>query len=139
MDGYFIVSYRIGGDMPGAPIFTVHLGVDTAHKEVRGDGEVTQAVNPPLRIRTMLSGTFTYMCVMPKECKILVKLGGVPAAAPSEHPPGLLNTDLHMVLNDDWKSGTASYRYRDDSGQWVEITDAPVEQIDIPINAPAKD
>jgi len=135
MVGYFIAGYRIGKNMPGAPVFTVYLGINTVNKNINGVGEVTQATNPPLSIETVLNGSFAYMCIMHKECHVLVKLGGVPCSEHPEHPSGILNTDLHMVLGDDWKSGTATYRYRD-GGKWVEFTDAPVERVEVPTTPP---
>ena len=37
---------------------------------------------------------------------------------------------LRMVLEGDWRSGTANYRYQTANGQWQEVTDAPVKAID---------
>jgi hypothetical protein len=39
------------------------------------------------------------------------------------------NVDLRMVVTEDWKSGTANYKYCDDQGNWHEITNAPVKLV----------
>ncbi len=131
--GLFIVSYEIGGNMPGAPLFKVNFSVYTPAKRVTGLGHITQAINPPLDIGTNLQGQYTYMCVMPDTCHILITATGYPIIKWPQHggvgpviPP---NSDLRMVVGDDWKSGTANYHYLDSKGGWHEITDAPVKMI----------
>ncbi len=129
--GLFIVSYEIGGNMPGAPLFKVNFSVYTAGKILSGSGHITQATNPPLDIGTHLHGQYSYMCVMPQTCHILVTATGYPIEhlSPLFGPGPVLpaNIELRMVLNEDWKSGTANYKYIDNEGNWNEITDAPVK------------
>lgn len=131
--GLFIVSYAIGGEMPGAPLFTVNLSVYTPGETISGIGHITQAVNPPLDIATNINGQYTYMCVMPKNCHILVTATGTPIVKwPQGGGVGPViptNMELRMVLTEDWKSGTANYKYQDASGNWNEITNAPVKMI----------
>jgi len=131
--GLFIVCYEIGGNMPGAPLFKVSLGVYTPGETVSGLGHITQAVNPPLDIGTRIHGQYTYMCVMPKTCHILVTAIGYPVIKwPSGGGIGPVippNVDLRMVLAEDWKSGTANYKYLDNEGNWHEIKDAPVKLV----------
>lgn len=129
--GLFIVSYEIGGEMPGAPLFKVNFSVYTPGETVHGMGHITQATNPPLDIATNLSGQYTYMCLMPKSCHILVTATGHPMIKWPQGggigpviPP---NVELRMVLNEDWKSGTANYKYMDSKGMWHEVTNAPVK------------
>lgn len=128
--GLFPVCYNIGGQMSGAPLFKVSLLVYAPDKTVSGYGVITQAVNPPLRIKTKLSGDFTYMTVMPKNVHILVTATGHPSVHWPSHagigPVILPNVELRMVLTEDWKSGTANYKYVDKKGNWHEINDAPV-------------
>jgi hypothetical protein len=133
MTGLFIVSYDIGGNMPGAPLFKVNLSVFTPGETVHGIGHITQATNPPLDVATKLSGQYTYMCVMPESCHILVTATGYPVIKWPQGggvgpviPP---NVELRLVLSEDWKSGTANYKYRDGSGNWDEITNAPVKMV----------
>ena len=125
--GLFPISYEIGGALPGAPLFTMHLGVFTPGETVSGMGHVTQAISPPLDVGTALHGTFTYMTVMPKNTHILVTMTGYPITGVTtgrEHGP---NVKLRMVLNDDWEAGTANYKYLDHAGEWREVKDAAVK------------
>lgn len=128
--GLFHVCYNIGGDKPGAPLFKVSLAVFTPHKTVSGLGHISQATRPPLDIATKLQGEYTYMCVMPKVCHILVTATGYPVIHwPHSGGVGPViphNVELRMVLSEDWKSGTANYKYIDSKGVWHEVTDAPV-------------
>lgn len=131
--GLFIASYAIGGEMPGAPLFKLNLSIYTPGETVSGIGHITQAVNPPLDIATNLHGQFTYMCVMPHICHVLVTATGYPVIK-WPHGGGIgpvipANSELRMVLSDDWKSGTANYKYMDNEGSWHEITNAPVQII----------
>jgi hypothetical protein len=131
--GLFIVSYAIGKGLPGAVSFTLNLGVYTPDETVSGSGYISQTVNPPININTNLTGQYTYMCVMPKNCHILVTLVGYPvvkwanvAATGSEVSP---NVDLRMVLTEDWTSGSATYSFVDAKGKTHELKDVPVKQI----------
>lgn len=134
--GLFIVSYEIGGNMPGAPTFVVHLTVDTVRKSVSGQGRITNTSNPPLDLRTNLEGDYTYMTVMPNSTSILVTLTGYPVV---EWPRGggigpvlLPNANLRMVLDPSWASGTANYKYTTDGSSWQTVSDAPVRKVDSP-------
>ena len=131
--GLFIVSYEIGGNMPGAPLFKVNFSVYTPGETVSGSGHITQTTNPPLDIGTNLYGQYTYMCVMPKSCHILITATGYPMIKwnPSWGIGPVIpsNTELKMVLTEDWKSGTANYKYMDSKGNWHEIKDAPVKMV----------
>lgn len=133
--GLFIVSYDIGGELPGAPLFKVNLSVFTPAETVSGIGHITQAVNPPLNIGTKLEGHYTYMCVMPQTCHILVTAtgsmivkwpqgGGIGPVIPC-------NVELRMLLAEDWVSGTANYKYLDNQGQWREVTNAQVKKTQV--------
>jgi hypothetical protein len=39
------------------------------------------------------------------------------------------NAELRMVLSEDWRSGTANYKYQDSNGNWHQIADAPVKMV----------
>lgn len=131
--GLFHACYEIGGDMPGAPLFKVNLGVYTPKETISGVGHITQAVNPPLDLATNLNGNYTYMCVMPKNCHILVVLTGHPIVdcphGAGIGPVVLPNVTLRMVLDESWKSGTANYKYQDADGKWHDIKNAPVKMV----------
>lgn len=129
--GLFNANYEIGGEMPGAPVVNLNLGVYTPQEKVSGIGHIYQATNPPLNIATRIDGQYTYMCVMPKNCHILVTATGYPAIKwPSGGGIGpvlLPNFEIRMVLTEDWKSGVANYKYQDDKGKWHEVKNAPVK------------
>lgn len=131
--GLFIVGYQIGGDKPGAPLFKVHLTVHTPTETINGLGQITQAIHPPLDVSTKLEGNYTYMTVMPHNVHILVTATGYPLVQWPQHtgigPVILPNVHLQMVLSEDWKTGTASYKYIDNNGKWHKIEDAPVKLI----------
>lgn len=131
--GLFIACYEIGGDKAGAPTFKVNLSVYTPEKTVSGIGVIDQAVNPPLHITSSLHGTFTYMCVMPKNCHIQVRLTGHPVISWHQingiGPVIPANVEFIMVLTEDWKSGSANYSYLDKNGKWHEIENAPVKLV----------
>lgn len=137
--GLFIACYKIGGGKPGAPLFDLHLCVNTPDKSVSGMGQLTQAVSPPLNLKTQLTGDFTYMTVMPRNVHILVVATGYPSIA---WPPGggigpvlQPNASIRMVLEEDWKSGTATYKYVDNKGTWRDVENAAVKLV--PCNAPS--
>ena len=128
--GLFIATYEIGKPMPGAPMFRLQMSVYTPDKTVTGLGHITQETNPPLNVVTQMNGTFTYMTVMPDNTHILVVLNGYPNVHMPPHggigPVLQPNADVRMVLNDDWKTGTATYRYQDAQGTWHEVENTPV-------------
>lgn len=127
----FPVSYTIETNRVGAPLFEMHFIVNTLKETVHGVGHITQATNPPLDVDTKLNGSFTYMTVMPDSTHILVTVTGYPII---QWPPDggigpvvLPNVELRMVLEKDWKSGTANYKYIDDNGKWQSIDNAKVQ------------
>ncbi|WP_225768359.1 DUF1842 domain-containing protein [Inquilinus sp. Marseille-Q2685] len=132
--GLFHASYRIGESRPGGKLFTLDLVVDTPTKRINGLGRITQAVSPPLDIPTTLQGNYSQLPTLPPAPSLLlVVLTGYPPIHWPPHggigpviPP---NVELRMTLTPDWKSGTASYRYLDDKGQWHEVEAAPVTLI----------
>ena len=125
--GLFLARFEIGGQLPGAPLFSVTFTVYTPEQSLAGMGRITQAVNPPLDLATKLDGDFTYMTVMPDQTHVLVVATGYPVV---KSGGGILppNVHLRMVLEADWQSGTANYGYEVD-GTWHEVTDAPVRQV----------
>ena len=130
--GFFIACYEIGGDKPGAPLFKAHFGVYTPAKRVTGFGHITQTTNPPLDIETKLEGHYSYMSTM-KDVHILVTAVGYPPIGLPPYggmgPVIMHNVELHMVLNKDWKSGMANYKYLDAKGNWHNIDSAPVKSV----------
>ena len=135
--GLFLACYEIATSRIGAPLLKLNLTVNTPEESVHGVGKITQTTNPPLNIATKLDGNFTYMTVMPNITHILVTASGYPII---HWPPGggigpviLPNVELRMVLNKDWKSGTANYKYIDDQGNWQSIDNAAVKLVSCPV------
>jgi len=132
--GLFLAQYSIYiPNAMGAPLFNLFLTVNTPSGTVTGGGNITQTTNPPLNLGTKLDGNFTYMTVMPKQTSILVTATGVPAVNWSPNagigPVLLPNVELRMVLDGNWQSGTANYKYLNSCGEWNSINNAKVQII----------
>jgi len=131
--GLFVASYEIGGELMGAPVVRLNLSVNTPEEKINGHAYISQAINPPLNVISRVEGEYTYMCVMPQNCHILVTAQGYPEIKwPKGAGPGpviLPNFELRMILTDDWQSGTANYKYMDNNGKWHQVTNAPVKYI----------
>ncbi|MGK7874284.1 MAG: DUF1842 domain-containing protein [Xenococcaceae cyanobacterium] len=128
--GLFPGCYHIGQDIPGAPSFDVQLLFDAPQHLVTGEGEITQAVNPPLDIKTELRGQYFIVPTLPQSL-VAVKATGYPEVDfPPEGGPGpviLPNVELQMSLND-FQSGTASYKYREVyGGEFKDVGPVPVK------------
>ena len=125
--GLFIANYQIGESIPGGIIFQVNLIINAVTKNVYGCGDITQATNPPLDVRTKLTGDYTYMTVMPNNTHILINATGYPDSNSTQNTA---NVELHIVLESDWQSGVANYKYRtDQSSSYKEVTNAKVKFI----------
>lgn len=124
--GLFIQSYEITTGLVGAPTFQVHLAVNTPQQTITGKGVVSNSsIHPPMEIFSNLSGEFSYMTIMPNTTHILVNLKGYGSPSPIM-PIEVQNVKLTMVLESNWKAGTANYSYLDERGEWIEIKDAKV-------------
>lgn len=128
--GLFLASFDIGKSMPGAPLLRLNLTVFTPGETVSGVAHLIQATNPPLDLASDVKGQYTQMCVMPRQCHVLLTAQGHPIA---KWPQGAgigpvlpANFELRMVLGEDWQSGTANYKYQDSHLVWHEVKDAPV-------------
>jgi hypothetical protein len=139
--GLFIQSYQIATGLLGAPIFEVHLAVNTPQKSISGQGMITNgSIHPPMEIHSRLSGDFTHMTVVPDSTHILVNTTGYPNI---NFPPNagigpviMPNTKLTMIMESNWQKGTATFSFSDDQGNWIDIKDAKVTAITVkePIN-----
>ncbi len=125
--GLFPVKYRIATPRIGSPILTLQLLISTPNQKITGHGHATQATNPPLTINSNMVGSYHYL-VFGADVKITASLTGYPDAPLGSGLAPILLPDLevNLVLAQDWKSGTASYRYRDVQGKWHFIEDAAV-------------
>jgi hypothetical protein len=125
--GLFPVGFQIGGNKPGAVTFDVHFVVSTPTRALHGAGRLTQSINPPLDLPTILTGEYTFMTVMPDQSKILVTAVGHGPLSPIQ-PLEATNVRLRMVLSKDWQSGVANYDYFSDD-KWNSVENAPVKFI----------
>jgi len=122
--GTFNACYEISTGLAGAPNLRLNLVVTTPTEKVNGSAEITQTTNPVFNAHYDVSGNFAYMTVMPNNTSIMVKLTGI--TGPQF---GLVNFEAYLVLNDDWKSGTANFRYLGQNAQWIDIKDAKVKSL----------
>ncbi|HEV2756013.1 MAG TPA: DUF1842 domain-containing protein [Actinomycetota bacterium] len=132
--GLFQVSYEVGSKMPGAPMLGLKLLVDTPTEQVTGMARTTQVTAPPFTsVTSSVKGDFTYMATM-SSTHILVVATGYPILSWPQGggigPVILPNFQLRMVLEDDWQSGTASYKYTVDGTTWKSVDNAPVKAVD---------
>ncbi len=136
--GLFHVNYEVRIGRPDQPIvgdvrLNLSLAVYTPGKTVSGIAHITQATNPPLDQHSKVSGNYTYLTVMPNNSHILVTATGFPDIhwpAGAGHGPQLQpNFELHMVLEDDWQTGRANFKYRDPNGNWQEANDFYVQAV----------
>ncbi len=123
-EGLFPLSYRIGTSQPGAPTLLLNLLVYTPERSVRGTSSITQATNPPLDLHSDVWGQYTYLTVMsPTTTKILITAQG------NQGGPGsnsIITFKLHLVVDDDWKQGTANYQYYN-GHSWVTVSNVPAQ------------
>lgn len=59
MADLFLSNYKIGNPMPGAPILNLNLSVDSMKKTETGKANLTQAVNPPIKLTSEIQGTYS--------------------------------------------------------------------------------
>jgi hypothetical protein len=126
----FLANYRCAAaGMDGAPTLTLELVVSTPYNNpgltsVTGLGTITQSTNPPLYIKTKISGII-HMLNGPTS----VAMTGTSFITGAENFQGVL------VLPHGWgKPGSASYRYVRD-GEQVDV--GPVEAKPIAAEAAA--
>ncbi|HHF3197802.1 DUF1842 domain-containing protein [Vibrio sp. CCB-PB317] len=132
----FAAHYHIGNGLPGGVSFDIKLLVAGEDKSILGKGRICQAVNPPLNVVSDLNGSFNYQCTM-RDCHIMVTLQGYqPYLGIPPLGADLHNVTLNILLNDDWKSGVAFYRYKNNSGEWIEVANQRVT-LQLPEHVPS--
>ncbi len=128
-----MITFLIGSNKPGSPVFKAYFSVYVPAETLTGIGNIVQSSNQPHNIPTNLEGQFTYRSVTPNSYQILITATGKPIVKwPNEGGIDTLastNVDLEMVISNDWKTGTANYKYMNCAGKWSEITNAPVKAI----------
>ena len=131
--GLFIAAYNIGNGSAGGVNLQIHLAVNSVNKTVSGKAHLSQATSTPLDVTSSLHGTFSYMTVMPDNSHIQLRIVGYPEIKWPSYagigPVILPNLDIHMVLDDDWKTGSAGFAYLDTFGQWQHLENEKVELI----------
>jgi Domain of unknown function (DUF1842) len=102
------VQVHIGGDKPGAPDFRLNLIINGT--VVTGVGRISQTTNPPLDIRTYLSGR-TSLIVFGSEVTRIIQLTG--HEFPTLTPPNPINVrETDIVLNGvEGTKGHGNYQY----------------------------
>lgn len=126
----FVVELQAGTGLPGAPELHLSLAVDTVTRQLSGIGAVSQAVNPPLDMLTYVKGAYFLLPILPPaKFPLQVHLTGVPALT---HPLSNVvmhpNTQIYMMLNQQWNEGVCTYKY-EVGGVWHTVSDVPVKAV----------
>ncbi|QRN94782.1 DUF1842 domain-containing protein [Archangium violaceum] len=128
----FKARYEIGTGELGAPDFYIDVNVNTVSKTLTGIGRINQAALPPVDVRTRLEGTYMPMVAEPPSpMRVIVAATGtsvIPWLPDGIQPRGQSNVRLFMLLDPNWKSGSASYEYKGAQGQWLEVMNVPVKR-----------
>jgi len=126
--GTFLACFEIG-DMSrsGGTMCGLKLMVNAPSRKVTGHFHITNTNNPPLNLDVEVFGTFWYMTLNNGNTHIGLHLHSV--SSPTHIVP-LYPVDLNIVLEGDWQSGTANYKYINVTPPWIEINDAPVKSVD---------
>ncbi|CAI8888151.1 MULTISPECIES: DUF1842 domain-containing protein [Pseudomonas] len=123
--GLFHTRLSISNALLGAPVLTLDLLVDTAHKRVSGIASVFQATWPTVNYREPVWGSFSESKLTANvENHIILTLDGGPS-----RPPSQIAQTFHLrgILGSDWDSGFVDYRY-EEQGQWHEVKHVAVHQ-----------
>ncbi|PWB35140.1 hypothetical protein DCO48_03920 [Pseudomonas sp. SDI] len=122
--GLFPLSYVIGTDAAGAQRLLLDLLVYTPERTVNGHAHITQAINPPLDLQLSAWGSYSYLTVVPvSQGKILITAQGNHGGPTAN---SIVAFKLHLVVDNDWKTGVASYQYLN-NGQWVSVNQVPAK------------
>lgn len=132
--GLFMATWDIGTGLPGAPNLHLAVTVNTPKGMIQGFGTITQSVAPPgVDMNIQVHGTYATLIFGGDE-QISVQLTGyevnfhIPPMG--GHGPVLMPSfGLHMLLDDDWQSGTASYWYLDAQDQRQDVNNVPVRLV----------
>ncbi|WP_221796583.1 DUF1842 domain-containing protein [Oceanobacter mangrovi] len=129
--GVFLARYRIGNQRPGSKAFELNVLVGTAAKTIAGQGRVSQDGDSAVNIQSMIAGEYQYQYGI-KTCHIMLELKGN-HPFPGVPPVGLdmQNISASILLNEGWKTGIASYRYKEKDGNWVDVESQPVQLLEV--------
>ena len=120
----FLLNLEIGDDLIGSITRTLDLGVSPINETVDGRSVVFQAINPVLHVQSIVTGTYNYLCTN-TSCHIMITLTGYIDNGSS----CLKNFEARILLEDDWKSGTANYSFLND-GKWTKVSNQKVKAVD---------
>ncbi|AGK51586.1 MULTISPECIES: DUF1842 domain-containing protein [Burkholderia] len=133
--GLFPVQLRVATPNLGAPVLWLYLLVNAVEKTVSGFARITQPIYPPPHFRARVVGQFHQVRIDPlAPPSIALTLTGSPTGPIA---PQVVILELNGLLNDDWQSGTANYRYFYE-GRWHSIEHAIVSKDNslIPLDPP---
>jgi hypothetical protein len=109
--GSYLAQWRVGSGAPGAPALDLKTVVSAPTHHIQGAGDITQAVNPPVNVHTIVTGSFSNLGTA-----VAISLTGVP-----HHGAGIENFQCHLHLANGWNhEGVASYRFFN-NGTWHEV------------------
>ncbi|SPE37280.1 conserved hypothetical protein [Candidatus Sulfopaludibacter sp. SbA3] len=109
--GTYLAQWRIGSGAPGAPTLDLKTVVSAPTHHMQGAGDITQAVNPPVNVHTLVTGTFSQMGQA-----VVISLTGIPQLG-----TGIENFQCHLYLANGWnQEGVASYRFMN-NGTWHQV------------------
>ncbi|KVU49487.1 hypothetical protein WK68_31535 [Burkholderia ubonensis] len=117
----FPVNFRVATPVIGAPVLTLALVVNPPAKKVSGVARISQTTWPTLEFRAQVWGQFNPMVLVPgARTQLVLSLQGSPSGPTSS----LAETfQLQGIVDADWKSGVASYRFFDGE-RWREVEHA---------------
>lgn len=115
--GLFHTRLNVGNGVPGAPLLTLDLLVNTVHKKVSGKARIFQATHPVQTFQANVWGSYSELPFAPAGAPaIVLQLDGSPSG-----PLSQIAQTFHLqgLLDAGWNHGTASYRYFV-NGHWVD-------------------
>lgn len=132
-----VYNLNIGTEQPGAPSFRVKLTLHSSKNNgkciAEGFGEITQAVYPPLHVKTNLQGFYAIApFVVHDTHPISFDLTGFPSLNFPKHggrgPVMFPNVKLNINLSG--YGSKATYEYRSSPEQsWKTVKDVPVKVV----------
>ena len=122
MENHTTGYFNIGNHLPGAATFTFALVLDGSHAV--GSGTITQAVSPPLNLKTYLHGTMSSIVWGGDDTQIITLTGG---RFPTPMPPNEVNVECTLQVDSkNPDKNRASLAYLDANGAWVRLENLPV-------------
>lgn len=112
--GSYLAHWKIGSGAPGATTLDLKTVVSAPTHQLQGAGDLTQAVNPPVNVHTLVTGNYSQMGTA-----VVISLTGIP-----NQGSGIQNFQGHLYLANGWnQDGMASYRFMN-NGTWHDVENA---------------